>query len=142
MSAVPMKMITGTYRYSSGLPPSAASDPVMCGMLPNTISRTIGSAKPQMGQISSRTCSFASVSASRSSGDGRPPERAARMLVVVIANIVQSSSVLVTATGLVTAIDRPAVPAGEGDERVLQAGLLDPQLSRRDAPLCQQRTDR
>src|SRR5689334_7998222 len=124
-------------------------------MLPKMISSSSGKPTPQTSPTRSRTNSFASVAVSRASADR---EEAAAALdpvvpVTVVTDIGCSPSLwfgglcvraLCEGTSAAGRRGLPAVPVlgGEGDERVLQAGLLDPQLPGDDPAAGEQRDDR
>src|SRR6185369_5954347 len=102
-------------------------------MLPKMISSSSGKPTPQTSPTRSRTNSFASVAVSRSSADREAAGWAVAVPVTVVADM---EIVLLRSTASV------AVVGGEGDKRVLQACLLDPQLPGDDPAAGEQRDDR
>src|ERR1700691_4760717 len=101
------------------------------GMFPKIISRTSGKPIPQMMPTRSRMNRVSSVSVRRRRAAVRGRGAAGSAAVSAdIALLLGAGSSLVV------------MPAGQRNERVLQAGLVTPQLASHDAAPGQQRGDR
>src|SRR5215467_4056451 len=100
-------------------------------MLPKMISSSSGKPTPQTSPTRSRTNSFASVAVSRTSADREAAGRDAAVPGTVVTDMERFSFA-----------ELVAVMGGEGDKRVLQACLLDPQLPGDDPAAGEQRDDR
>src|SRR5215467_3231109 len=103
-------------------------------MLPKMTSSSSGKPTPQTSPTRSRTNSFASVAVSRTSADREAVARGAAVPVTVVTDMERFS--------FAELAELVAVMGGEGDKRVLQAGLLDPQLPGDDPLAGEQRDDR
>src|ERR1700690_2076709 len=101
------------------------------GMFPKIISRISGKPIPQMMLTRSRMNRLSSVSVRRRRAAVRWGRAAGSAAVSVDIDL------LLGVGGLLV-----VMPAGQRNERVLQAGLLDPQLARHDAVPGQQHGDR